>query len=272
MKIRKVLNNNAVIVLDDGEEKIAIGPGVGFNKSQDELVPRERIEKLFILRENEKLGQLFEQIPEEHILITEDIIRYAENYLNTKLSTHSRLGLTDHLSFAIERVTQGILLKNKLLQEIRILYKKEFEVGLWALKHIEEKLHVKLPIDEAAFIAIHIHTMKIQGGDVKETVRQTGVVRDMVDVIKNCLQVDIEEDEISYERLITHLRFALIRVEQGTTETMDKDMLQLIREKFPEAFACSQKLIETVGKKYNFHMSEEELGYITLHIERLRTS
>src|SRR5690625_7499567 len=103
MKIRKVLNNNAVIVLDDGEEKIAIGPGVGFNKSQDELVPRERIEKLFILRENEKLGQLFEQIPEEHILITEDIIRYAENYLNTKLSTHSRLGLTDHLSFAIER-------------------------------------------------------------------------------------------------------------------------------------------------------------------------
>src|SRR5690625_6654741 len=84
--------------------------------------------------------------------------------------------------------------------------------------------------------------MKIQVGDVKETVRQTGVVRDMVDVIKNCLQVDIEEDEISYERLITHLRFALIRVEQGTTETMDKDMLQLIREKFPEAFACSQKL------------------------------
>src|SRR5690625_6037105 len=78
----------------------------------------------------------------------------------------------------------------------------------------------------------------------------------MVDVIKNCLQVEIEEDEISYERLITHLRFALIRVEQGTTETMDKDMLQLIREKFPEAFACSQKLIETVGKKYNFRSEE----------------
>src|SRR5690625_1429628 len=116
MKIRKVLNNNAVIVLDDGEEKIAIGPGVGFNKGREDVVPRERIEKLFILRENEKLGQLFEQIPEEHILITEDIIRYAEKHLQTELSTHSRLGLTDNLYFAIERVTQGIILKNYLLQ------------------------------------------------------------------------------------------------------------------------------------------------------------
>lgn len=272
MKITKVLNNNAVIILDRGEEKIAIGPGVGFNRRKNDIVPKHKVEKFFILKENEKLSKLFARIPEEHILITEEIIRYAEEYLQTELSNHSRLGLTDHLSFAIERVSQGIIIRNKLLQEIRILYKKEFEIGLWALKRIKEKLKVELPIDEAAFIALHIHTMKIQGGDVKDTVRQTGVIHDLVEGIKKCLNIHIEEDDISYERLITHLRFALLRAEKGSVETMDEEMLKLIRRKFPESYACSTEVVSKIGKKYDFQLSEGELGYITIHIERLRIS
>jgi len=271
MKITKVLNNNAVIVLDEGEEKIAIGPGVGFSKGKNDIVPSRKVEKLFILKENEQLSQLFERIPEEHILIAEDIIRYAQSSLDTELGDHSRLGLTDHLSFAIERAIDGIILKNKLLPEIRLLYKKEFEIGLWALKHVKEKLNIQLPIDEAAFLAIHIHTMKIRGGDIKKTVRQTGIIRDMVGTIEKHLNIKIEEDEISYERLITHLRFALIRVEQGRRETMDEEMFELIKDKFPEAYNCSLQVIERLKQKHKISMPKDELGFITLHIERLRT-
>src|SRR5699024_6375908 len=150
---------------------------------------KNKIEKLFILRENEKLQQLLLRIPEEHIILAEDIIDYAERHLGTKLNEHVRIGLTDHLSFAIEREKEGIHLKNKLLQEIKILYKKEFEVGLWALNHVNEKLNLNMPIDEAAFVALHIHTMKIQGGDLHETVRQKTIIRDMMDTIKTFLNI-----------------------------------------------------------------------------------
>lgn len=34
MKIKKVLNQNAVLVLDEGQEKVAVGKGVGFNKTK----------------------------------------------------------------------------------------------------------------------------------------------------------------------------------------------------------------------------------------------
>lgn len=142
MKISKILNNNAVVVMDKNQEKIAIGSGVGFNKRKNDLVQTDKIEKLFTLKENEKLQQLLLRIPEEHFILAEEIIDYAESRLNTKLNEHVRVGLTDHLSFAIEREKEGIYLKNKLLQEIKVLYKDEFEIGLWAIKHEIGRAHV----------------------------------------------------------------------------------------------------------------------------------
>lgn len=73
---------------------------------------------------------------------------------------------------------------NKLLHEIKIFYRKEFEIGLWAIQHIKEKCQVEMPEDEAAFIALHIHTMKPQGGDLLDTVRQTTIIRETVQSIK----------------------------------------------------------------------------------------
>ena len=38
MKVVKLLNQNAVIVDDEGEEKVAIGKGIGFNKKMNDLI------------------------------------------------------------------------------------------------------------------------------------------------------------------------------------------------------------------------------------------
>lgn len=270
MKVMKILNNNAVIIKDGDMEKIAIGAGVGFNKKRHDPVNPNKIEKLFVLEDNEKLEQLLLRIPEEHFLLSEEIIAYAESQLDAKLNSHVLLALTDHISFAIEREKEGIHLKNKLLQEIKILYREEFRIGMWAIKHIKEKCGLDMPIDEAAFIALHIHTMKIQGGDLHETIRETTIIRDMVEVIKNTLHISIKEDDLAYERLVTHLRFALNRSKQFEIHAMDEEMLEMIKRKFEVAFGCALEVNKQIMKTYGFELPEEELGYITLHIERLR--
>ncbi|CAM3895234.1 PRD domain-containing protein [Lederbergia lenta] len=270
MKITKILNNNAVIVIDDQQEKIAIGAGIAFHKKKNDIVNVHKIEKLFVMKENKKLQQLLNRIPEEHFTISEEVITYAEDYIGTKLNEHIHVALTDHLSFAIERATEGIHLKNKLLHEIKILYKPEFEIGLWAIKHIKEKLSVEMPVDEAAFIALHIHTMKLQGGDLRQTVRHTTIVRDMVQTIKSYLNIEVEEDDISYQRLITHLRFALTRMNHYELHTMDEEMLGMIKKKFPLSYSCATEIAKNLSKVHGVDLPDEELGYITLHIERLR--
>lgn len=274
MKISKILNNNAVIVTDEKEEKIAIGTGVGFKKGKNDLVNKKMVEKLFVLKENEKLQQLLIRIPEEHLLITEKVITYAEKHLQTELNEHILLVLADHISFAIEREKDGIHLKNKLLHEIKILYKKEFEIGLWAIELISEKAKVEMPIDEAAFIALHIHTMKIKGGDLHETVRQTTILRDMVQTIQTFLGITFLEEDISYDRLITHLRFAIsrTRVNKNTLHTMDSEMFEMIKNKFTNSYRCAEEVANELAINHDILMPEEELGYITLHIERLNKS
>lgn len=270
LKIVKILNNNAVIVRDEGEEKIAIGSGVGFNKKKQDLVPPEKIEKLFVLKENSKLHDLLLRIPEEHFVLAESILAYAEQHLDTKLNEHVLLALSDHLSFAIEREQQGLRVQNKLLPEIKILYKKEFEVGLWALEQIKNRLHLDMPVDEAGFIALHIHTMKMKAYDLQETIRYTAMVKEMVDIVRRHLNVSLEEDEISYERLLYHLRFALNRAAKEAPHSMDEEMLAMIKRKFQRSFACAEEMGAWLASKYGLHLPEEELGYIALHIERLR--
>jgi|SRR5699024_599547 len=270
VKIIKVLNNNAVIIMDEGQEKIAIGSGIGFDKGKNDIVQMPKVEKLFVLKENEKLQQLLLRIPEEHLILTEDIIRYAETYLESKLNDHILLVLTDHISFAIEREREGIHLQNKLLQEIKILYKKEFEVGLWALSKIKEETQMDMPIDEAAFIALHLHTMKMKDGDLRKTVKQTTIVRDMVETIKDVLKMEMKPEDIAYERLITHLRFALLRASEYDVHSMDKDILKMIKKKYKISFQCAKQVAKTLLDKHEVDLPEDELGYITLHIERLR--
>lgn len=156
MKIKKILNNNAVVVTDNNVEKIAIGAGIAFQKKKNDIINPSKIEKLFVMKENERFQQLLLQIPEEHFALSEEIITYAEESLGSKLNDHIHIALTDHLSFAIERVRDGINLKNKLLHEIKILYKKEFDIGLWALRHIEKRqasrcLWMKQPLSPFIF-------------------------------------------------------------------------------------------------------------------------
>ncbi|WP_209123772.1 PRD domain-containing protein [Alkalihalobacillus sp. BA299] len=271
MKIYKILNNNAVVVKENDEEKIVMGSGIAFQKKKNDVINRQKIEKIFIMNEgNEKFQELLKTLPEAHIQIAEDIISYAEGYLKVPLSNHIHISLTDHLSFAIERHQQGFQIQNKLLNEIKNLYKKEFEVGKWSLDYILEKLNLQLPLDEAGHIALHIHTAKLGTGDMASTLQQTTIISEVIEVIHSELGMTLDEDSISYQRLLTHLRFALTRIENKEPfQAMDRDMLNIIQTKYKKAYDIALKAAAFIKKEYKINLPESEIGYISLHIQRL---
>ena len=271
MRIKKILNNNAAIVMEDTHELIAIGPGIAFNKRKNDIINKNKIDKLFAMKEDDQLAQFLPQIPEEHMILTQNIIQYAEDRLGVKLNPHVFIALSDHLSFAIERLETGIHIKNKLLPEIKILYKKEFEIGIWALQHVREQIGIHLPIDEAAFIALHLHTASVPAGKLQVTLRQTSIINEIVQIINDYFSIHIEETGFSYERLITHLRYALYRVEEKQKQTIDEEMLNMIHTKFPSSYYCANMIATKLADLHEVHLPLEEVGYITIHIERLRS-
>ncbi|MCV9885323.1 PRD domain-containing protein [Metabacillus halosaccharovorans] len=272
MRIFRILNNNAVVVIDGPQEKIVMGPGIAFQKQRNDIVPKGKIEKVFVLRDasSEKFQQLLSTLPESHIELAESIISYAEGHLLAPLSDHIHIALTDHLSFALERIQQGIPIKNKLVNEIKMLYKKEYEIGMWAKKEIKKKLGIDIPEDEVAHIALHIHTAKMDAPSMSESLKQASILSEFVDQVEACIGEKIEESSINYQRLITHLRFALNRIQQGEQfEPIDQDMLGLIQDKYKKAYEYSQKILDYLCEEYEISFPSSEIAYIAIHIQRL---
>lgn len=274
MIIEKILNNNVVVTLDPKTKKetILMGCGIAFSKKPGQIVDAGKIEKVFTIDNEDisnKLKKLMCEIPIEIIEITDDIIKYAEEKLNKKLDKHIYVSLSDHIAFAVRRLSQNIKLENNLLIEIKRIHKQEFEIGKWALEYINSKLSIELPLDEAGFIAFHIVNASYHD-TMEESVLMTNLVKGVLNIIRYHYSVEFIDDDINYDRLLTHLKFFAKRVVLNSQYIEEQaGFLEIIKGKYKEAFECSLKIGNFVSEKYNYKVNDDELVYLILHIHRV---
>ncbi|GBF10746.1 MULTISPECIES: BglG family transcription antiterminator LicT [Tepidibacillus] len=272
MKIAKVINNNVVSVIQNGEELVIMGRGIAFQKKPGEEVEKEKIQKIFALKNkqtSDNFKMLLREVPIELMVVVEEVIQYAKNILGKNLNENIYVSLTDHINFAMERHQKGAQIKNSLLWEIKHLYKEEFLIGLKALEQINEKFNISLPEDEAGFIAIHIITAEMNE-DVTNTMNITKFIQQIINIVKYHFKVEFDEDSLNYYRFITHLKFFAQRVFKGTHYENDDDYLYImIKQKHKEAARCTEKIKDYIKKEYNHDLTNEEMLYLTIHIERV---
>lgn len=160
MIIYKIFNNNAVVIKDEnGVEKVVMGCGLAFKKKNGDELDESKIDKIFVLSDpliNNRFQELVASIPIDYVELGEEIIEYAASILEVDLNDTIYLSLIDHLYSAVKRFQEGIGIKNAILWDIKKFYKKEFDIGLKALEMIEKRFCLRLPEDEAGFIAIHL--------------------------------------------------------------------------------------------------------------------
>lgn len=272
MIIKKVLNNNAVIVVENGKEIVVMGRGVAFQKKKGDTVDEEQIRKIFTLenkKNNDRLVDLISEIPYEFIQLSEKIISNAESKLDIKFNENIYLTLTDHIHFAVHNFKKKVLVKNTLLYDIKRLYKKEFAVALESLKFIEETTGVCLPEDEAASITLHFINA-VGNHEIPEMIEIMNIVQEVLNIVKYTLHIEFDEDTLSYYRFVNHLKFFAERVvSEKFYEDNDMELFDMITAKYGKAFDCARKIQEFILKKYENNITSEELLYLTIHIERL---
>ena len=81
MKIKKILNNNAALALDDkGNEIVYTGCGLCFQKKIGDEIDEGKIEKTFVMEKpNEQFKQLVSEMPYEQIQVADEIIDFYNN-------------------------------------------------------------------------------------------------------------------------------------------------------------------------------------------------
>lgn len=274
MIINRILNNNVVITSDDnGEETIVMGKGIGYQKSKGDIIDKEKVNKVFKISNREvsdKFQELFNKIPIEHMKLSGEIIEFAESKLDKKLNEGIYISLSDHTYTAIKRIKNNITVKNALLWEIKRFYKKEFEIGLKALELIEEKTHVRLPLDEAGFIALHIVNAQL---DIEQPKIQeiTKLIEEILTIVRINFKIEFNEDSVFYYRFITHLRYFAQRLFSNKTYNSDTDeeLVNIIKIKYAKEFECVNKIKTFISKKYNYELSNDEYVYLTIHIAKV---
>ena len=273
MIINKVLNNNVVtIISENGEEAVVMGRGLAFQKKKGDEIDESKIEKIFVLENksiNEKLLTLVNDIPAKYLEIAEDIIKYTENKLSTKLNENIYLTLTDHISFAISRAEKNLEIKNAMLWDIKRLHKDEFDVGIHALRVIKENLNVELPEDEAASIAMHILNGELDQ-EMPEIVDMIKLIEEILKMVKYHFNIEFDEDSINYYRFVTHLKFFTQRLSSGRYyEDNDNDLFDMIKLKYPKSYECTKRIEGFVKQKYNTQLTKEEMLYLIIHTARV---
>lgn len=273
MYIQKIINNNVISTCDEkGHEIVLMGRGIGFKARVNDEIDESRIEKIFRI-ENETLSRQFqeilENIPLEYMQLTTQIISKAKEELNVKMNQSIYVTLTDHINFAIQRQKEGVELKNALLWEIREFYKKEYEIGKFAVQLLNERLATDFTEDEAGFIALHIVNAEYNNS-IQDTFTMTGIIQNMLQIIRDEIQEDYDEDSIHYERFLTHLKFLAQRCcSHQLLNDDEEELAKGLEEKYPREYECSRKAAKYIEDEMKEKISEEEIMYLAIHIRRV---
>ena len=273
--IEKVINNNIISAYEkSGAEVIVMGRGIDFKKKQGEVVPADQISKIFRIKSRtltEQFKELLANMPLERVRISDEIISHAKDHLKLKLNQSIYVTLTDHINFAIERVSQGIEPQNALLWEIKRFYPQEFQLGIYALELIQDRLGILLPEDEAGFIALHFVNAEY-GTDIRDAVKFPDQMQAIVDIVEHDLGILLDESSLHYERFMTHIKFLIQRIyRKELLSSEDRELSLMMRRKYPREYQCSVKVAEYIMQATGSRLSEEEIMYLSVHIRRVST-
>ena len=273
MVIDKIINNNIVSAFDETDtEVVVMGRGIGFGTKAGSPIREEQIEKVFRIKSHtlaEQFKELLSNMPLKHARISNDIISYAKGELKLRLNQSIYVTLTDHINFVIERLKLGIHPENALLWEIKRFYPQEYRRGKYGVQLIEKELEVKLPEDEAGFIALHFVNAEY-GTNIKDALNFPVLMQEILGIVKKDLEIEFDEESLHYERFATHLKFLLQRVYRKELLTDEEEELALmVQRKYKREYICSKKIAEYIEMKTGSRISGEEMMYLAIHIRRV---
>ena len=240
MRIIKIFNNNSIAAISpELGDIILTGSGIGFQKKVGDSVDSTKIEKTYMFKEDpHKRLERDDDISPDCYEITDKIVSRAIKKLKSRYYGEIFLTMTDHISFALKRKQENIRIPYVVLGDVSILYKNEYEIGLWALSYIKKKTGITLDLEEANYIALHLVNFSMDNNTHNATKILSFVT----------------------ERIFTGQEINL----KDTTE----DIRQLLKENLRLSM-CINRIVKHIKEKYKYDLSPDEQTFLCIHIKRV---
>ncbi len=273
LKVLKALNNNVLIGNHPTYgEVVIIGKGIGFNRKQGDSIDPSIVEKLFVLKDEKEQKNYIKLLPfldNDLLEVFISCIELIKERTRATLNEHIHVALTDHLLFAVSRLSKGMEMSNPFLVETKALYPFEFDIARDIVKLIEEKTKISLPEGEIGFIALHIHSA-VMNKNLSDVNRHSQLVTKLVNMIEERLSIQLDKESIDYMRLVRHIRFTIERVHSGEKVEEPEKISLLLKEEYPVCYNLSWKLIKVMQQELKKPVYNAEAVYLTMHLQRLQ--
>ncbi|HAS74183.1 MAG TPA: hypothetical protein DCS67_08580, partial [Clostridiales bacterium UBA8960] len=196
-----------------------------------------------------------------------------------KLTENAHMGLTIHLTIAVQRIKRGesIIMKTDLLNELKEddLFKLAGKIGA----KIESHFGIRFPDDEIGYITMHLKGSKLKSGSLVEADGMLISNFEITRLASNMIQkfgaqsgYSLANDDQLLVGLVSHLRPAISRIKMALE--IRNPLLEKIKEMYPEIFSMSRVVSTVIEEKYDIELPDGEIGYIAMHfgasIERFK--
>jgi lichenan operon transcriptional antiterminator len=218
---------------------------------------------------NEHLGAIF---AEQEISVVRRIMIEEIKKQQIILSDLSLNNLVVHLLISYKRIQAGNYASFYIEEFSSIKESKEYEVATCIVKELEKHFGLPFPQHEILYVALHLLGTKLishskeQGVSVKELVNQEmyQLASELLQAIDEELKLDLQHDEELLLGLCLHLKPFLNRHKYGMN--LRNPLLAEIKANYPLAFEGGVVAGSVLKSKYNIDSTEEEIGYLALHI------
>lgn len=271
-RVIKVLNNNGVLVYDmkREEEAILLGSGIGFGKHVNERFERDENTKRYTIVDREEKRRTGRQVlsgmDPAFLELAGKVVDLAGQELGT-LNPNILIPLADHIAVAVERMQNGILLKNPFHKDIHVLYPEEYQIALAARDMITSAAGCLLLDDEVGYIALHIRAGRMDE-KLEDSLQMVTLIRLVVSMAEDEMKIKLDPHSFMFERFAAHLRYLLVRIRDREPVTLDMD--EYARTQFPESYRLAGKICARIGEELQKPVPREAVGHLAIHMERLR--
>ena len=256
-RVKKALNHNTVIAIgmDDSQEYLLIGKGIGFGKKVSERMEAPEGCTVYSLHEKTERGsamELVKGLDPVFLEIAEQVLQESEHTFG-KIDRSILFPMADHIS-------------NPLTGDIRALFHMEYKTAECIIPILKERLQAEIDEHEVGYIALHIHSA-IEDENVALSMQIARTVRECIQLVEAETGASIDMMSLSYNRLMNHVRYMVARSIKG--EKLKLDMNDYMSVKFPDEFQMASTVCGHLEKNLKKPLDPVEIGYLAMHIQRV---
>ena len=269
-RITKILNHNTVLALnqEDNRENLVMGKGVGFGRKPGERVdftPDATVYQLSQKCDRGNPRDLVKRIDPLYLNIANAIILDAKNAFG-QVDTSILIPMADHIAFAAQRIRKNAPIGNPLTPDIKALFPDEFRVASRGGDLIFEQTGLRFSDDELGYIALHVHS-SLESMQVSQAMQTAGIIRECVELVQQATGVTLNVSSLSYNRLMSHIKYMAARLLKG--ERLSMDVNHIMRVSCPRAFDISEAICRQLERTLSRRVDEAEIGYLAMHVQRV---